>query len=67
MIPMLVEPNGVGVLADVFLGIHAVDGRRTADADLLAVHEDGHELLLPPLLLSAPGGRQFLLGFGHVR
>ena len=55
-ISMLVEPDGVGGVADEFIRVHAVDGGRAADADLFAVHEDEHEVLLALLFGGALGG-----------
>ena len=62
---MLVQPDRVGILADEFFGVHAVDGGRAADADLLAVHEDRHEVLLALFFGGALGGGEFLFWFGH--
>jgi hypothetical protein len=48
---MRVKPDEVGVLMDVLPCIHAVDGGRAADADLLGAHEDGQEFQFAPLFL----------------
>ncbi len=56
VISVLVQPDRIGVLADEFLLAHTVDGRRAADADLLAIHENSHEILLALLLCGTLGG-----------
>ena len=53
---MLMEPYRVSVPADEFIRVHAINGRRAADSDLLAVHEDGHEVFLALLFRGTLGG-----------
>ena len=53
MASILVQPDGIGIQADVFIRAHPINGGRTADADLLAIHENGHEILLALLLRGA--------------
>ena len=65
ILAVLVEPNGVGVLADEFIDFDAVDGGRAADALLFAVDEDGHEIFFALFFCGALGGGEFFLWFGH--
>lgn len=50
--PILVKPNGIGIVPDELVYIHAVDGWRAPHALLLAVDKNGHELRAAPLTRS---------------
>jgi len=62
---LLVQPDWIGVPADKFIHIEAIDSRRAADTDLLSIYENGHEIFLPLFLGGALGGGKFLLRLGH--
>ena len=65
MISIGVEPDGICVVADECVRVHTVDGGFAADADLFAVHEDGHEILFALLFGGALGGGELFLWLGH--
>ena len=62
---MLVEPDGVSVLANELILAHAVDGGRAADLDLLAPDENGHKFLFASLLFRSLGWFELFLRRSH--
>ena len=62
---VLMQPDGVGVLANKLIRAHTVDGRRSFDSLLLAIHENIHVLLLSSLLCSLLGCSKFAFQFRH--
>ncbi|MCH7920669.1 MAG: hypothetical protein IIC50_22155, partial [Planctomycetes bacterium] len=48
---ILVQPNGISVSEDEFFCWNAINRGRTLDTFLLAIHEDCHVFISPPLPL----------------
>ena len=59
------QPDGIGVVADEFVKVNAINLWRSADALHLAVKEDSQKLLAAPLFLAPLGRCQFSLLLCH--
>lgn len=59
------QPDGICIPSDELVHIHTVDSWRSLNSLLFPVDEDGHVLLLPPLLFRLFSGSEFSFTLCH--